>query len=269
MKHTVFLAAACVRLRMLLGAALLPLAGCQSHTPAEAAAIAAATQQQEDGKFTSDFQTVLYRNSLAANALGLQGAVDMQMTVDSQNNVVGCSARSSRYEQRIASGQDDLRIGRLITDICWNALFPEVRPEVFVDSKDTQTIIAPVVLVSLRGLSDKQKEHQKNNIEMYKQIRFFRENLMTKQDIDSVGVATFHFVSTAEGLVRECLVNLDPSAYRPKKFKIDNALQQRLSTQCKHLNFQQMPGFNPNKDGLFQGYVSVEYSPWMNRQKKP
>ncbi|RZI25254.1 hypothetical protein EUX58_10740 [Pseudomonas sp. 770NI] len=258
----------CVRLLMLPGAALLPLAGCQHPTPAEAAAITAAIRQQEDGKFTSDFQTVLYRNSLAANALGLQGAVDMQMTVDSQNNVVGCSARSSRYEQKISNGQDDLRIGRLVTEICWNALFPEVRPDVFVDANDTQTIIAPVVFLSLAGLSDKQKEHHKNNIETYRQTRFFRETLMSRQDIDSVGVATFYFVSSAEGLVRECLVNLDRSPYHPQKFKIDNALQQRLSTQCKQLNFQQMPGFNPNKDGLFQGHVSVEYSPWMNRRKQ-
>ncbi|NCE89386.1 hypothetical protein [Pseudomonas sp. L13] len=258
----------CVRLLMLLGAVLLSLSGCKSHTPAEAAAIAATIQQQEDRKFISEFQTVLYSNSLAANAHGLQGAVDMQMTVDAQNNVVGCSARSSRYGKNISNGQDDLRIGRLVTEICWSALFPTVRPEVFIDSNDTQTIIAPVIFLPLKGLSDKQKEQQNKNIEMYRQTRFFRENLISRQDIDSVGVTTFYFIATAEGQVRECLVNLDRSPYRPQKFKIDNALQQRLSTQCKQLNFQQIPGFNPSKDGLFQGHVSVEYSPWMNRRKQ-
>lgn len=106
------------------------------------------------------------------------------------------------------------------------------------------------------------------HIDLYRQIRFFREQLFVGHDPQSIGVASFHFIADAQGKVSECMVNLNQSPYRSQGFKVDSALQQRLVTQCKRLDLRQMPGFANYPQGLPQGYVEVDYSPWMNGAKQ-
>ena len=263
---------ACSSSRWLLaifGAGLLSLSGCQSQTPEQAAASAAAQVQQKDEKFITTFQTILRSYALAANEQELTGVMNMILTVDAQNHIVDCSAKRGTLLPN--EGQNNLRqakLAKLVTELCWTTLFPEVSPKVFADAKDTQVIIAPMVFTPLIGLSEEQQQLQKTRIDLYRQIRFFREQLFAGHDIQSIGVASFHFIADAQGKVSECMVNLNQSPYRSQGFKIDSALQQRLVTQCKLLDLRQMPGFTNNPKGLPMGYVQVDYSPWMNGRKQ-
>ena len=253
----------------LFGASLLSLSGCQSHTPEQAAASAAAQLQQKDEKFVTTFQTILRGYALAANEQELTGVMNMILTVDAQNHVVDCSAQRGTLLPN--EGQNNLRqakLAKLVTELCWTTLFPEVSPKVFADAKDTQKIIAPMVFTPLIGLSEEQQQLQKKRIDLYRQIRFFREQLFVGHDPQSIGVASFHFIADAQGKVSECMVNLNQSPYRSQGFKVDSALQQRLVTQCKRLDLRQMPGFAYYPQGLPQGYVEVDYSPWMNGAKQ-
>lgn len=253
----------------LFGASLLSLSGCQSRTPEQAAASAAAQLQQKDEKFVTTFQTILRGYALAANEQELTGVMNMILTVDAQNHVVDCSAQRGTLLPN--EGQNNLRqakLAKLVTELCWTTLFPEVSPKVFADAKDTQKIIAPMVFTPLIGLSEEQQQLQKKRIDLYRQIRFFREQLFVGHDPQSIGVASFHFIADAQGKVSECMVNLNQSPYRSQGFKIDSALQQRLVTQCKRLDLRQMPGFANYPQGLPQGYVEVDYSPWMNGAKQ-
>ena len=253
----------------LFGASLLSLSGCQSHTPEQAAASAAAQLQQKDEKFVTTFQTILRSYALAANEQELTGVMNMILTVDAQNHVVDCSAKRGTLLPN--EGQNNLRqakLAKLVTELCWTTLFPEVSPKVFADAKDTQKIIAPMVFTPLIGLSEEQQQLQKKRIDLYRQIRFFREQLFVGHDPQSIGVASFHFIADAQGKVSECMVNLNQSPYRSQGFKVDSALQQRLVTQCKRLDLRQMQGFANYPQGLPQGYVEVDYSPWMNGAKQ-
>ncbi|WLH56140.1 hypothetical protein [Pseudomonas sp. FP2294] len=253
----------------LFGASLLSLSGCQSHTPEQAAASAAAQLQQKDEKFVTTFQTILRGYALAANEQELTGVMNMILTVDAQNHVVDCSAQRGTLLPN--EGQNNLRqakLAKLVTELCWTTLFPEVSPKVFADAKDTQKIIAPMVFTPLIGLSEEQQQLQKKRIDLYRQIRFFREQLFVGHDPQSIGVASFHFIADAQGKVSECMVNLNQSPYRSQGFKVDSALQQRLVTQCKRLDLRQMQGFANYPQGLPQGYVEVDYSPWMNGAKQ-
>lgn len=253
----------------LFGASLLSLSGCQSHTPEQAAASAAAQLQQKDEKFITTFQTILRGYALAANEQELTGVMNMILTVDAQNHVVDCSAQRGTLLPN--EGQNNLRqakLAKLVTELCWTTLFPEVSPKVFADAKDTQKIIAPMVFTPLIGLSEEQQQLQKKRIDLYRQIRFFREQLFVGHAPQSIGVASFHFIADAQGKVSECMVNLNQSPYRSQGFKVDSALQQRLVTQCKRLDLRQMPGFANYPQGLPQGYVEVDYSPWMNGAKQ-
>ena len=253
----------------LLGASLLSLSGCQSHTPEQAAALAAAQLQQKDEKFVTTFQTILRGYALAANEQELTGVMNMILTVDAQNHVVDCSAKRGTLLPN--EGHNNLRqakLAKLVTELCWTTLFPEVSPKVFADAKDTQKIIAPMVFTPLIGLSEEQQQLQKKRIDLYRQIRFFREQLFVGHDPQSIGVASFHFIADAQGKVSECMVNLNQSPYRSQGFKVDSALQQRLVTQCKRLDLRQMQGFANYPQGLPQGYVEVDYSPWMNGAKQ-
>ncbi|MDI3202350.1 hypothetical protein [Pseudomonas shahriarae] len=253
----------------LFGASLLSLSGCQSHTPEQAAASAAAQLQQKDEKFVTTFQTILRGYALAANEQELTGVMNMILTVDAQNHVVDCSAQRGTLLPN--EGQNNLRqakLAQLVTELCWTTLFPEVSPKVFADAKDTQKIIAPMVFTPLIGLSEEQQQLQKKRIDLYRQIRFFREQLFVGHDPQSIGVASFHFIADAQGKVSECMVNLNQSPYRSQGFKVDSALQQRLVTQCKRLDLRQMQGFANYPQGLPQGYVEVDYSPWMNGAKQ-
>ena len=253
----------------LFGASLLSLSGCQSHTPEQAAASAAAQLQQKDEKFVTTFQTILRGYALAANEQELTGVMNMILTVDAQNHVVDCSAKRGTLLPN--EGHNNLRqakLAKLVTELCWTTLFPEVSPKVFADAKDTQEIIAPMVFTPLIGLSEEQQQLQKKRIDLYRQIRFFREQMFVGHDPQSIGVASFHFIADAQGKVSECMVNLNQSPYRSQGFKVDSALQQRLVTQCKRLDLRQMPGFANYPQGLPQGYVEVDYSPWMNGAKQ-
>lgn len=253
----------------LFGASLLSLSGCQSHTPEQAAASAAAQLQQKDEKFVTTFQTILRSYALAANEQELTGVMNMILTVDAQNHVVDCSAQRGTLLPN--EGHNNLRqakLAKLVTELCWTTLFPEVSPKVFADAKDTQKIIAPMVFTPLIGLSEEQQQLQKKRIDLYRQIRFFREQLFVGHDPQSIGVASFHFIADAQGKVSECMVNLNQSPYRSQGFKVDSALQQRLVTQCKRLDLRQMQGFANYPQGLPQGYVEVDYSPWMNGAKQ-
>lgn len=253
----------------LFGASLLSLSGCQSHTPEQAAASAAAQLQQKDEKFVTTFQTILRGYALAANEQELTGVMNMILTVDAQNHVVDCSAQRGTLLPN--EGQNNLRqakLAKLVTELCWTTLFPEVSPKVFADAKDTQKIIAPMVFTPLIGLSEEQQQLQKKRIDLYRQIRFFREQMFVGHDPQSIGVASFHFIADAQGKVSECMVNLNQSPYRSQGFKVDSALQQRLVTQCKRLDLRQMQGFANYPQGLPQGYVEVDYSPWMNGAKQ-
>ena len=253
----------------LFGASLLSLAGCQSQTPEQAAASAAAQVQQKDEKFIHTFTTILRSYALAANEDELTGVMNMIMTVDAQNHVVDCSAKRGTLLPN--EGQNNLRqakLAKLVTELCWTTLFPEVSPKVFADAEDTQKIIAPMVFTPLIGLSEEQQQLQKKRIDLYRQIRFFREQLFVGHAPQSIGVASFHFIADAQGKVSECMVNLNQSPYRSQGFKVDSALQQRLVTQCKRLDLRQMPGFANYPQGLPQGYVEVDYSPWMNGAKQ-
>lgn len=253
----------------LFGASLLSLSGCQSHTPEQAAASAAAQLQQKDEKFVTTFQTILRSYALAANEQELTGVMNMILTVDAQNHVVDCSAKRGTLLPN--EGHNNLRqakLAKLVTELCWTTLFPEVSPKVFADAKDTQKIIAPMVFTPLIGLSEEQQQLQKKRIDLYRQIRFFREQLFVGHDPQSIGVASFHFIADAQGKVSECMVNLNQSPYRSQGFKVDSALQQRLVTQCKRLDLRQMQGFANYPQGLPQGYVEVDYSPWMNGAKQ-
>lgn len=194
----------------------------------------------------------------------------MIMTIDKQNHVVDCSAKRGTLLPN--EGQNNLRqakLAKLVTELCWTTLFPEVSPKAFADTKDTQVIVAPMVFTPLIGLSEEQQQLQKTRINLYKQIRFFREQLFVGHDIQSIGVASFHFIADAQGTVSECVVNLNQSPYRLQRFKVDSALQQRLVTQCQLLDLRQMPGFSNYPKGLPMGYVRVDYSPWMNGRKQP
>lgn len=256
-------------LLVLFGASLLSLSGCQSHTPEQAAASAAAQLQQKDEKFVTTFQTILRGYALAANEQELTGVMNMILTVDAQNHVVDCSAQRGTLLPN--EGHNNLRqakLAKLVTELCWTTLFPEVSPKVFADAKDTQKIIAPMVFTPLIGLSEEQQQLQKKRIDLYRQIRFFREQLFVGHDPQSIGVASFHFIADAQGKVSECMVNLNQSPYRSQGFKVDSALQQRLVTQCKRLDLRQMQGFANYPQGLPQGYVEVDYSPWMNGAKQ-
>ncbi|AIG02569.1 Uncharacterised protein [Pseudomonas fluorescens] len=254
----------------LCSASLLSLSGCQSHTPEQAAAVAAAQVQQKDEKYTKTFTMILRSYALAANEQELTGVMNMIMTVDAQNHVVDCTAK--RGTLLPSEGQNNLRqakLASLVTELCWTTLFPEVSPKVFADAKDTQVIVAPIVFNPLLGMSAEQQQRHTARIDLYKQIRFFREQLFAGHDIGSIGVASFHFIADAQGNVSECLVNLNQSPYRSQGFKVDSALQQRLVTQCKLMDLRQMPGFANYPKGLPLGYVQVDYSPWMNGRKQP
>lgn len=246
-----------------LAAGLLALGGCQKPTPAEAAAIEAVDRQQVDQGFIEAFSQVLYRNALGANQQGLIGAVDMHMTLNAQNRVLACTARPSTH-YLIADKRSDAGLLKLATELCWNTLLPGVSPQVFKDADDTQVIVAPLVFPSLDALSIEQKQRQAVRVSLYQQMRFLREQLVARQSVEGVGVASFRYVANAQGQVQECQVRLEPSPYRPGEFKPDSALQQRLASQCQQLDLRQMPGFATGPEGLAQGFVSVDYSPWMN-----
>ena len=254
----------------LFGASLLSLSGCQSHTPEQAAASAAAQMQQKDEKFVTTFQMILRSYALAANEQELTGVMNMIMTVDAQNHVVDCSTkRGTLLPNQDLNNLRQAKLGKLVTDLCWTTLFPEVSPKVFADAKDTQVIVAPMVFTPLLGMSEEEQQKHTARIDFYKQIRFFREQLFAGHAIDSIGVASFHFIADAQGKVSECMVNLNQSPYRLQGFKVDSALQQRLVTQCKLLDLRQMPGFANYPKGLPTGYVQVDYSPWMNGRTQP
>ncbi|MCF4981745.1 hypothetical protein [Pseudomonas gessardii] len=251
----------------LFGASLLSLSGCQSQTPEQAAASAAeqALEQQKYEKFTTTFQTILRSYALAANEQGLTGVMNLIMTVDAQNHVVDCSVKRGTLLPNMS--QNNLRqakLAQLVTELCWTTLFPEVSPKAFTDAKDTQVIVAPMVFSPMIGLSEEQQRWQNQRVDLYRQIRFFREQLFIGHDVQSIGVASFHLIADAQGKVSECMVNLNQSPYRSQGFKVDSALQQRLVTQCKRLDLRQMPGFANYPQGLPLGYVQVDYSPWMN-----
>lgn len=250
----------------LFGASLLSLSGCQSQTPEQLAE--QAQGRQEYAKFVNSFKTILRSYALAANEQELTGVMNMVMTVDTQNHVVDCSTQRGTLLPN--EGQNQLRqakLAKLVTELCWTTLFPEVSQKAFADNEDSQVIVAPMVFTPLIGLSEEQQQLQKTRIDLYRQIRFFREQLFAGHDIQSIGVASFHFIADAQGKVSECMVNLNQSPFRSQGFKADSALQQRLATQCKRLDLRQMPGFANHPKGLPLGYVQVDYSPWMNGRR--
>ena len=238
------------------------VAGCQSHqvaSPDGSSAAAAstpsaeATKKQRFDQFVRRFQSAIGNAAMDANSEGLTGEVRLVVQIDRSNAVVSCDTH--------ATGLFSVnpRLAELSKAACWSAVFPPVPPERF-DQDGNVKIVAPLIFLSM---SERQRLSMQGRYQQAAQARYFAERTLMKSPPDSIGVVTFEYLTDKQGKVQECVVNLERHLDRLDAFKYDNALQARLTEQCKHLDLAQMPGFAVDATGVARGTVFFNYSPWM------
>lgn len=242
----------------LLTCALPLLASCQSTEPSANNSEISIQDKRKLQWFVRDFSEALMRNGQIANTELLEGSLDMLVTVNRQNQVIGCSTRPTQNAQ-LKMYPYNPRLARLIEPVCWNSVFPEVPVEMF-GTESEQIIVAPLVFNTPDSVN--RSRLQKMNDERYTTEQFFWKNLLVQQPLDAVGLAWFKATANAEGVVQTCSITLGPHPYRPLAFKLDNALLQRLGEQCKRLNLARLPGFKVDAEGVATVRSLIEYTPW-------
>lgn len=239
----------------LISLSLFMLAGCahvSRPTPAE-------VDPKAMQEYTTTMQRVL-RNSLAQN---LQeetvGALKLQVSYNRQGQPLTCKvAHAAVHAERDLPAEltrtrwDVLQ--RNVERQCWNTLYPKA-PEALYDDKGIIEVVAPLVVV-LPGPPHAQ--WQAGNA----QRAFFWQHLVSKEKVDSFGVAMIRYRADAQGKPLGCLVYLTPSPARPDGFKLDTELQNRLGSQCMKLDLSQLPETTLNEHQQVEGLITVEYAPW-------
>ena len=246
--------------------ALAALAGCQSKPPR----FTDPAQTQRLEQFKADFQTVLQHNLGIANQQGLIGAVKLKVTLNTEGQPTHCEAVpvNFKYADRLKAPYQSVSSSRavmaLVEHECWNMLYPKVPTELFSDKGEVK-LVAPLALMPASPLA---AEHRTAGLTRNAQREFFSQQVVGKVPTDSIGVASFRFKAGSRGDVEGCLVNLYPAPARPDAFKLDTGLQERLGAECKALDLRKMPGFVLDEEGVAQGYVTVEYTPWKAARKQ-
>lgn len=247
-----------LRLTAIAGMACAVMA-CQSRqvaTPATAPVPAAAAvptpaeiNKQRRDAFVTRFSSSISTKALEANGEGLFGTVRLVIKINRNNEVFSCETQPTA----------NTRLAETSKTACWSAVYPPVLPDL-LDKDGNVEIVAPLIYVLM---NDAQRLSMQPRFQQYAQGRYFAERTLLKAPPNSIGVITFQYLANKEGKVQACVVNLDRHPERPDAFKYDNALQSRLSEQCKHLDLAQMPGFSVDETGLARGTVSFDYTPWM------
>lgn len=235
--------------------------GCQSHqvaspsagsAAAESAPSAEATKKQRFDQFVRRFQSAIGNAAMDANSDGLTGEVRLVVQIDRSNAVVSCDTHATGLFSA------NPRLAELSKAACWSAVFPPVPPERL--DQDGLKVVAPLIFLSM---NERQRLSMQGRYQQSAQARYFAERTLMKSPPDSMGVVTFEYLADKQGKVQECVVNLERHLDRLDAFKYDNALQARLTEQCKHLDLAQMPGFEVDASGVARGTVFFNYSPWM------
>lgn len=248
-----------LRLTAIVGLACTLIA-CQSRevtSPATPSAPAVPSpeelKKQQFKAFVTRFQSILGSRALEANSDGLTGEVRLIIKINRNNEVFSCETQATG----LATANSPL--AELSKGVCWSAVFPVVLKD-RLDKDGNVEVVAPLIYMPM---NDARRVWMQPRFQHYAQGRYFAERTLLKAPPNSIGVVTFEYLANRHGKVEECVVNLERHRERPDAFKYDNALQSRLTEQCKHLDIAQMPGFSVDETGLARGTVTFEYSPWI------
>ena len=245
---------------------LMMLGGCgTTHRSLEHAPSTVDEQTRPD--FMVAFQRTLQRDMATAIAGSLIGPIDLHITLDRRNALLGCKASRPRPTTMRAfpatlmpSSYKDL--AEAVERQCWKSIYPQV-PAALHEADGTIEVIAPLIMMPSPASQALDQRWRLN----YAQREFFWQQLLLDHPVHSIGKAVIHFQADARGKVESCLVNLIPTAARPDAFEPDGNLQALLITRCKGLDLRQLPGFTLDALGKAQGSVSVEYAPWKTSRR--
>ncbi|HEX8586819.1 hypothetical protein [Pseudomonas sp.] len=224
-----------------------------SESPVAATPSAEEIKKQRFNAFVRRFQSSIAANALEANTNSLTGEIRLLISINRNNEVVRCEARATGLLTANAP------LAELSKTACWNAVFPAVPPD-RLDKDGNLEVVAPLIFVPM---NDAQRASMQGLYQQYAQGRYFAERTLLKALPSSIGVVTFEYLANKQGKVEGCVVNLERHRERPDAFTYDNALQSRLTEQCKQLDIAQMPGFLVDETGQARGAVTFNYSPWM------
>ncbi|MGY4534325.1 hypothetical protein ACVW0Y_003464 [Pseudomonas sp. TE3786] len=245
-------------LRSLLLAGLLALGACQSR-PVPPPAAELSPEQQRRVQFTHDAQNAIWRRAFVSNVASLQGSLQMVFSIDKNARVVACEIEPY---SAAAPGTPPYNaiLAAHMQSVCWSTVLPELPVEAG-HSEEVTKLLAPLIFPAQDRASEERRARMRP---LQARSQFFWERTLASETLDSIGVARFELRADAQGVVQSCEVVIDPHPLRRREFKQDNALVQRLSERCLHLDLRQMPYFQVGKDGIASGQVSVEYTPWRN-----
>lgn len=242
------------------------LAGCQSATidpdsPPKLTQAQEKEQAVQRGVYEKLISSVLAREGDLANAQGRDGSFNLMLTLDDKNRIIGCGTQpNKKVDARVYPYNRKLALD--LRSICWTAVFPEL-PSSLIDPKSkTASVVAPVLVYPLVGLSPETRARRDAALQDKAQNDFLFKQLLAPMPIDSIGVATLMMMTDSTGQVRECAASLDPHAMRPSEFRHDDGLLAGLVQRCKQLDLSAMPGFVPNTQGMSSAFYRVEYTPW-------
>lgn len=204
---------------------------------------------------------VLYRDMLANTGGEMNGAINLNITLDRQGRTLACSTQRAKQSTALMLPADTLPTDRnvlaqTVQAQCWKSIFP-LPPEALYEG-DTVEVVAPLVLMKPPYVSENEQARR----QAVARQAFFWTNLVRDEPVASVGLAEIRFQTTPAGKVNGCLVTLNPHPLRMDAFRLDGDLQARLTQRCNGLDLAKMPGFTASAPDGLEGYSRVEYAPW-------
>lgn len=227
---------------------LVVLVGCQSSpTPVELTA---------EQHFVKTMQRTLSRMAVAANDDLLVGAVNMELTLDSQGELTRCAARPVNSPDPKLPAYNE-RLGHQLANACWGLILPLVPKELRNEEPDTE-LVAPLFLMPQ---DPERMRNPRLSSMLLKRDHYLWHRIFSDLPIDSIGRATFWITPDEYGRTQTCEVVLKPHSNRPDGYRADRSLRHALEAGCARLNPQEMPYQQLHRPASRYS-VAVDYAPW-------
>ena len=243
-------------LRPLLTCCFALLYGCTSSAPHADEAVSPA----ENELFQIAFVMAL-KESIAPYIQGPANLViRLKIVINREGRPLSCEARLPTPSVPVQQTEPppDADMNELIEvaeRVCLQAVYPRA-PAALYDKRGRLEINAPIrVNVQSGTIADSVRDSLRQ--------QFFRRHLFAHERVDSIGTALVRYKSDRTGRIQSCLVEVIPTVVRPNSFRMDRALEKRLSQSCMKLNLSRMPGFALNQQQQAEGMISLQYAPWM------
>lgn len=246
-----------------LALAGLLLAGCQSTATDTNATTLTPTQAKEQALQRALYEVLMTRvlrpAGNLANTEGRTGSFNLKITLDEHNRVIGCDTQINRtFDPKLYPY--NAKLAKDLLPICWTAVLPELPSSLINPKKRTATVVAPIAVGPLTGMSDEQRLKRDEAVQAKTQDDFLYQQLFAPLPVDSIGVATLIVMTDNSGHVQECAASLAPHVLRRTEFKQDDVLLRALIARCKQTDMSAMPGFKAT--GLTSLVHRIEYTPW-------